>query len=56
MPARKPSGAAVSAPMRTMISPNQIGCQPPHQRQSTTIALPIPKKSGTIHAARSSPG
>jgi hypothetical protein len=56
MPARNPIGAAVSAPMRTMIEPNQIGCQPPHHRQSTTIALPIPKKSGTIHAARRNPG
>jgi len=56
MPARKPIGAAVRAPTSTMTSPNQIGCQPPHQRHSTTIAQPIPKKSGVIHAARSIPG
>jgi hypothetical protein len=56
MPARKPTGPAVSAATRTMIEPNQIGCQPPHQRQSTTIPQPIPKKRGAIHAARRNPG
>ena len=56
MPARKPIGAAISAPTRTMIEPNQRGCQPPHQRQSTTMPQPIPKNSGVIHAARRKPG
>src|SRR5581483_4322518 len=55
MPARKPTGAATSTETRISGSQSQSGCQLPHQRMTSAMPRPIPKKSAVIHAARIQP-
>ena len=56
MPARKPIGAVISAPIETMISQSKTGSQPASDRRPTTIPIPMKKKSAVIHGTRSQPG